>query len=380
MISFFVVSSLLCFYIIAGWPLLLGLWAILFRKPFRRKFSERTVTVIIAVHNGEKYLRAKLESVFLLNYPQELIEVIVVSDGSTDATDEIAESFSRVHLMRVPKGGKSAALSAAIPHATGEILFLTDVRQELDANCLRELICCFADDNIGAVSGQLIIRTDEGVRNRGSQDVGLYWKLETWVRYRLSEIDSMFGATGPVYALRRSLAVPIPGEILLDDMYLPLAGFFRGYRLVCCASAIAWDYPTTRHTEFGRKARTLAGNYQLLGYYPQLLVPFVNRMWFHYMSYKFGRIVVPWALLASFVSAFWLPDPWRWMLPLGGVLMIVCALLDESIPQGVFLKRVTSLVRTFLVMMAAAIVALRVYFVDPRSMWTVTKPKKEFLK
>lgn len=374
-IVFFICTILTC-YIVAGWPLLIGLLSIVRRNPVRRQFIPRTVSVIIPVHNGVQHLKAKLESIFALHYPQDLLEVLVISDGSTDGSDEVAKSFDRVHLMRVPKGGKSAALTAAIPRATGDILFLTDVRQELHPDCLRELVACFADPKVGAVSGQLIIRNDGGTR--ASRDVGLYWKLETWLRYRLSEIDSMFGATGPVYALRRDLAVPVPAEILLDDMYLPLAGFFRGYRLVCCESAVAWDYPTSRYTEFGRKIRTLAGNYQLLGYYPQLLLPFVNRMWFHYMSYKVGRIIMPWTLLGVFVSSFWLPDPWRWIVPSGAILAVLVALLDESIPQGNICKAVTSPIRTFLVMMAAAVVALRVFFVaDPRALWTVTKAEKK---
>lgn len=372
----FFICTFLTVYIVAGWPLLLGLLSLVRRNPVRREFQPRTVSVIIPVHNCIQHLKAKLESIFALHYPQELLQVIVISDGSTDGSDEVAKSFERVHFIRTQKGGKSAALTAAIPEATGDILFLTDVRQELHPDCLRELVSCFADPQVGAVSGQLIIRNNGGTR--ASLDVGLYWKVETWVRYRLSEIDSMFGATGPVYALRRDLAVPIPAEILLDDMYLPLAGFFRGYRLVCCESAIAWDYPTSRYTEFGRKIRTLAGNYQLLGYYPQLLLPFVNRMWFHYMSYKVGRIIMPWTLLGAFVSSFWLPDPWRWVVPSGGVLAVLVALLDESVPQGNICKVLTSPVRTFLVMMAAALVALRVFFVsDPRALWTVTKAEKK---
>ena len=372
---FFICAFLTC-YIVIGWPLLLGILSRIRRNPVRREFIPRSVSVLIPVHNGAQHLKAKLESLFALNYPQELLEVIVISDGSTDGTDDIAQAFERVRFMRVAKGGKSAALTAAFPKATGDILFLTDVRQELHPDCLRELISCFADPKVGAVSGQLIIRNNGGTR--ASLDVGLYWKLETWVRYRLSEIDSMFGATGPVYALRRDLAVPIPAEILLDDMYLPLAGFFRGYRLVCCESAIAWDYPTSRYTEFGRKIRTLAGNYQLLGYSPQLLLPFVNRMWFHYMSYKVGRIIMPWTLLGAFLSSFWLPDPWRWVAPSCGVLAVLIALLDESVPQGNICKPLTSPTRTFLVMMAAALVALRVFFVsDPRALWTVTKAEKK---
>ncbi len=369
MIALFAVCALLSLYILIGWPLLLGILATVLKRPYRREFHPRTVTVVMCVYNGAGHLREKLASIFAQTYPQDLIDVIVVSDGSTDDTDAIASSYDRVRLVRVPHGGKSAALSAGIPLAKGEILFLTDVRQALEPNCLHELVSCFADPKVGTASGQLMIRKNES--NRGSQDVGLYWQLERWVRHRMSDLDSMFGATGSVYAMRRELAVPIPAEILLDDMYLPLAAFFKGYRLVWCETAIAWDYPTTRHTEFSRKVRTLAGNYQLLMHYPRLLIPFVNRLWFHYLSYKLGRVIMPWTLLGSFVSSFWLPSPWNWVIPAGGVSAVVIALVEEVVPQGTLLKRLMSPVRTFLVMMAAALVALRVFFVDPRTLWRV---------
>ena len=96
---------------------------------------------------------------------------------------------------------------------------------------------------MGAVSGELIIRKGA---SHDEADIGLYWRYETWIRNRLSDIDSIFGATGPFYALRRELAVPIPPDQLLDDMYLPLAAFFRGYRLIVEPRARAFDYPTSR--------------------------------------------------------------------------------------------------------------------------------------
>jgi poly-beta-1,6-N-acetyl-D-glucosamine synthase len=374
MIWIFFLCSALLVYTIVGWPLLLGLWARLFARPALRDAVTRPVTVIIAVYNGERYLRAKLDSVFALDYPREQLEVFVVSDGSTDSTDSIAESYPGVRLIRVPKGGKCRALNASIPLASGEILFLTDVRQELDRNCLRELVSYYADPKVGTVSGELLIREGD---TSGSRDVGLYWRIETWIRDQLSSIDSMFGATGPVYTIRRSLAVPVPEEILLDDMYLPLAAYFRGYRLKMAKGAIAWDYATSTQTEFIRKVRTLAGNFQLLTYYPQLLVPFANRMWFHYVSYKLARMLMPWFLLGAAVSAYWLPEPWNWLVLAAFGLAVLVPFLDPRIPQKTVLKKLTSPLTTFLTMMAAAVMALRVFFVDPRSLWIVTSAKKD---
>src|SRR5262249_11184109 len=144
---------------------------------------------------------------------------------------------------------------------SGEIVVLTDVRQVLSRDCVKQLISCFSDPAVGAASGTLLIR---GAATQGQANVGAYWSYETWIRQNLSRVDSIFGATGPLYAIRRELVVSIPSHILLDDMYLPLAGFFQGYRLIVDDTAIAYDYPTTPSLEFRRKVRTLGGNYQIL--------------------------------------------------------------------------------------------------------------------
>jgi cellulose synthase/poly-beta-1,6-N-acetylglucosamine synthase-like glycosyltransferase len=362
-------------YAIAGYPLLLG-WLSRRGRPVTRVFEPRTVTVIVAVRNGEYFLRAKLESILGLDYPRELLEIVVVSDGSTDATESIAADFaaSGVRLLRIPPSGKPAALNAAIPEARGDILLLTDVRQALDPPSLRHLVACFADPTVGGVSGALRIRAGT---SSAEADIGMYWRYETWIRSRLARIDSMFGATGPFYALRHSLAVPLPPEILLDDMYLPLAGFFRGYRLITEDRAIAWDYPTSRETEFRRKVRTLAGNYQILRYYPELLGP-RNRMWLHFVSYKLARLLLPWALVATAIATFWLPDPLRLEAAVAQGAFYLLAALDGVVPSGFPLKRLSSPARTFTTMMLAAVCGLAVFFVPPQRLWKITSttPRK----
>ena len=373
----FWMSAALIAYILVGWPLLVALWSRLFPNPIRKEFTARTVTVVMAVNNGERYLADKLDSLLGLDYPAELLDVVVVSDGSTDSTDSIVERCSqrdpRVRLVRAPRGGKCAAINLGIARATGELLFFTDVRQALDPTCLRYLVACFADPRVGVASGGLRIRSSG---SQGEQAVGLYWRFEIWIRDRLSDIDSIFGATGAIYAMRRELAVPLPVEALLDDMYLPLAAFFKGYRLIVERKAIAWDVPTNLDEEFVRKVRTLGGNYQLMGYYPQLLGP-GNRMWLHYMSYKFGRLVLPY-LMVVFVIACVLAPGWIPKLSLAGVAGVcLLAAVDKWIPQSFLVKRVTATAKTFVSLMAASALAVRVFFVDPRSLWVVTRPKKE---
>ncbi|HWE52010.1 MAG TPA: glycosyltransferase family 2 protein [Bryobacteraceae bacterium] len=369
-LCFFLLAAIL-FYIVAGYPVLLAWLAARFPSPVIKGDTRRTVSFIIAVHNGERFLAAKLQSILGLDYPRELMQIIVVSDGSTDRTGEIAASFadSGVLLLVVPRAGKPQALNMAIPQATGEILVLTDVRQVLEPESVRRLVACFEDPKVGAASGDLIIRNSSVA---GEQTVGMYWRYERWIRKNLGQVDSIFGATGPFYAIRRSLAVTIPPDSLLDDMYLPLSAFHRGYRLVVEESARAIDYPTGIGTEFGRKVRTLAGNFQILGHYPWLLTP-RNRMLFHYLSYKVARLGLPWIVVLIGVDSFWLPRPWNLaaLIPQAG--FYICAAIDGWIPQGSAVKRITSLARTVVSLLAASVVAMRIFFVPPRDLWKPTQ-------
>jgi len=367
----FALFSVLVFYILVGYPLLLALAARLRARPVRRGAYEPSISIIIAVHNGAQWLEAKLHSVLALDYPREKMEVVVVSDGSTDHSEAIARQFEGqgVRLVKVPKGGKPLALNAAIATVSGEILLLTDVRQMLAANSVGCLMRCLADPEVGVVSGELVIATGE---SQEETQIGLYWKFEVWLRDQLSLIDSMFGATGAFYAMRRELAVTIPADILLDDVYLPLAAFFRGYRLIIEKSAYAYDVPTRREAEFRRKVRTLAGNYQILMAYPSLL-GWGNRMWWHFVSYKLGRLLLPWALIGMALSSVFLPDPWRWWIAGGQAFGYALAGLDEWIPTGFPIKKLSSPARTFVVMMAAAAMAVSVFFVPAQSLWKSTR-------
>jgi cellulose synthase/poly-beta-1,6-N-acetylglucosamine synthase-like glycosyltransferase len=365
-VLFFLIGTFFVFYVFAGYPLLLLVLGRVRRRPVRRAPGIYTVTVIIPVRNGERWIVSKLKSVFALDYPREKMQVIVVSDGSTDQTAELARECSGVEVLELPSGGKCRALNAAMERARGEILFLTDVRQPLDSKCLSQLVMNYADPSIGVASGELVITSGELMEHA---NIGLYMRYEEWLRKRISEVGSVAGATGAVYTIRRKLAKPLPDDCLLDDVYQPLAAYFQGYRVVLDGSAIAYDYPTKIEAEFSRKVRTLAGLYQIVGYYPRLLDPRQD-IWLHYVSHKLSRLLLPYAFALIAVSSLFLPDPWRTVLVAGQVLFYGLALVDRWIPEGMALKRISSLIRTFVMLLAASFAAGSILFRPARTLWT----------
>jgi len=368
------VSAALVAYILIGYPVWLAVAPVRSKPPVAKDLAFRTrVTVIMAVYNGADFVRRKLESILNLEYPQELLQILVVSDGSTDDTDAIAAEFSNrgIELVRSEHVGKAACLNLALQAAEGEILFFTDVRQLLEPHALSRLVANFADSTVGAVTGEMHLLPGDHGEHR---DMDLYWKYEMWARRKHSSIDSVFTTTGCIYALRRELAVAVPPDTLSDDAWLSLSVFFRGYRVVVDPKALAFDYPAIAGTEFRRRWRNLAGLWQLHARLPQLFTS-ANRMRRHFLSHKFSRLVLPWAMLAvlGFTVALH-PVEWRNFLLADEALFGALALADYWIPVRFPLKRVSSAARTFLLMNIASMAGLAVFFVPPQNFWKPTQP------
>lgn len=367
----FLLSVAFAVYVVFGYPVLLGLLAKLRPRPVQKQPQLKTVTVLLPVRNGEAWIRQKLEWILALDYPKELLQVIAISDGSTDGTEAAARAFALqgVELISIPQSGKATALNEGMRCARGEILFFTDVRQKLDPAALRNLVACFADPRVGVASGELIILRGGTLEE---DNVGLYWRYEKWIRKCQSRLDSVVGATGCIYAMRAALAGPLRADAILDDVNLPLRAFFQGYRVILDETARAYDYPTSLGSEFRRKVRTLAGVYQTIGEYPALLGP-LNRVWVHFMSHKLGRLLLPWALLIALASSFGLPGAWRAAALCAQASALALALLDAVLPDRFPLKRLTSPVRTVLVLIAASFCAAFFLILPRRILWQPTK-------
>jgi cellulose synthase/poly-beta-1,6-N-acetylglucosamine synthase-like glycosyltransferase len=302
--TLFWLSFAIVFYVYFGYPALLMVWRRMAARPVKKKYWEPAVSIVIAAHNERQRIEAKLANCFSLDYPKRKLQIIVSLDGPTDGSEFIVWKY-------VPRGvemvhsklhaGKAAALNRALRRATGEIVVFADVRQTFSRNAIRELTANFADKTVGAVSGELLLM--DRSQHEAISDVGLYWKYEKALRSMESDLHSIAGATGAIYAIRRELYEDLPEDTILDDVVTPLRIALKGKRVVFEPDAKAYDeVACCPRAEYGRKVRTLCGNYQLLCRLPQTLLPWRNPIFLQFLSHKVGRLVVPWALLILFVT------------------------------------------------------------------------------
>ena len=296
----FIILTLLLAYSFIFYPALIHILSQHLEHPVRKSHAyQPRVSVILVVSNEESCILSRLNNLAATNYPADQIEIILVSDGSTDGTLTQAQKLNipNLRIMEQPYSmGKAVCINAALSAATGEILVFADARQTFATLTIRELTANFDDPSVGAASGALEIAKG----NKGTSDgLGIYWKLEKFIRHSESRLDSAIGCTGAVYAMRRSCAKPIPPDTILDDIVLPMQAALAGYRIIFDPTATAFDpLPQDPAVENKRKERTLAGNFQMLFRYPAWLLPWKNRLWWQLISHKYLRLLSPFLLVA----------------------------------------------------------------------------------
>lgn len=346
------VALALLAYTYVGYPALIGFLARVFPwHPRPVPGWEPTVSICVAAYNCKAYITAKLDSLLALDYPADKIEILIYSDASTDGTDELmadrASRDPRVHLLRgETRMGKPTALNRMRERATGEVLVITDARQPLDRAALRALVSLLGAPEVGCVTGNLVLE--------GSAGSGVYWRYENWIRKQESRFGSVTGMTGPLSALRRSDLGQLPPNLILDDVWIPMQLRLRGMRVLLAEGAIARDKAFADDREFGRKARTLAGNYQVFGWMPRLLVPFVNPSWFETMSHKIARLLCPWCLLGLLVACVLGARESALLSGLVAAQILFYGLATAGNHAG----RIGTVARTFVVLNVAAVVGL----------------------
>jgi len=256
--------------------------------------------VVIIVHNGRDLVQAKLENLIDQTYAG-FFRIYLACDGCDDDTEQLARQFPKVKVVSFhPRSGKSATLNKVISEVEEEIVVFTDIRQQFDEDAVHQLVANFADDRIGVVSGQY---TMSGDASGGMEGVGLYWKIETFLRKNEARLYSTVGATGSIYAIRKSIWQSIPDDALIDDVSIPLKINSQGYRTIFEPAAQARDhYAVSWEHEKIRKTRTMAGNFQIALHPGSYGNPYQGRLFFQYMSHKFLRLLVPGFLFIVLLS------------------------------------------------------------------------------
>ena len=373
----------ICFWLLAAvvayaylaYPLLLALLTSLSRRPVNRGAVSGSVSVVIAAYNEEATVGRRVRE-FLDAFQRMGLtgELIVVSDGSTDRTAQAArEAALQDPACRVielsANAGKAVALTAGAEAARNDIVVFADARQTWAPDALVRLMENFADPAVGAVSGDLVVRSAAGVM----QGVGFYWRYEKWLRRRESELWSMVGATGAISAVRRALFRPLPPQTILDDVYWPMQVAVQGFRVIHDERALAFDrLPERARDEFRRKVRTLSGNFQLVARLPTLLLPGRNPIWVQFVSHKLLRLVVPWALLALLAINLRLGRPVYWTTLVAQAAGYAIGLLGMLHAVG-SRSRIAAAAASFLVLNAAAWCAFWVWvFGRSARSWTKT--------
>jgi cellulose synthase/poly-beta-1,6-N-acetylglucosamine synthase-like glycosyltransferase len=329
-----------------------------------------TVSILMAVHNEAMALPAKLKSLEEIDYRRDLHEIVVVSDGSTDRTNQILSNWaSERHRVIICDShrGKATALNRAMQEAKGEILVFTDARQQIEPAAVKCLAANFADPAVGCVSGELMLDSADG-SGGGGEGLGLYWRLEKKIREWESRTGSVVGATGAFYAIRRDLAVPLPPAAILDDVYLPMQAARKGKRVIFEPAARVFDSLATPNREFRRKVRTLTGNYQLLQLAPWLLTR-ENPIRFEFICHKVFRLLIPFALGTLLLSSLLLPGyPYRLALMLQVLFYALAALGAFPSRLGV-VSRLANVALGFLMLNTAAAVAFLYFVTGRKTVW-----------
>jgi biofilm PGA synthesis N-glycosyltransferase PgaC len=363
-------AAILIVYTYFGYPAWLWLRKCLRSKPVKKAASTPLFSVVMVVRNEAAILERKLRNLLSLDYPADRYEIIAISDGSEDSTNQILTRYAmdrQVHIVLNPSPqGKAASLNEAIALASGELVMFTDVRQYIEPEAMKFLAANFADPAIGCVSGELILGDPQA--GESAKGVGLYWRMEKHIRELESATGSVVGATGAIYAVRRKLLVSLPPETILDDVFIPMNVVRQGARVAFDPTARAWDDPDLgREREFARKVRTLSGNYQLLQLAPWLLTR-DNPLRFEFVSHKLLRLAAPFLLVSLLGSSFLVRQPfYRIAFWLQAAFYALGALALRLTCGPV--ARVADAALTFVTLNTAAVVAFANFVTGRKPVW-----------
>lgn len=378
----FWVCLVVLFYTYVGYPLMLRLFAGRKRSASAMGAFEPAVTLLVSAYNEEAVIREKLENSLSLDYPADRLEVIVISDASDDRTDELVAGFtdSRVRLLRMPeRGGKTAGLNRAVPLARGQIVVFSDANAIYDRNAIRAIVSPFADGRVGAVTGEQ--RYHAAGEGTAGESEGFYWRYEQSIKRLESDVASVVGGDGAIYAIRKELYQPMRPEDI-SDFINPLQIVLAGYRNVYQPDAFAFEHSGDSDLkEFRRKTRIVNQAFRATMQYAQLLNPLRHGIFaVQLISHKLLRWLALLPLLGLAVSSYALHNEslfyavafWAQVLAYGLALVGLLLVGSKTRP------RVVSVPYYFVLVNVASIVGIVENLFGKRyATWTTVREREE---
>jgi len=293
-------AALTLFYVYAGYPVLLGLLALFSRRARPQPGYTPNISILIAACNEEANIRQKLKQTLDLDYPAEKMEILVLSDGSQDRTDEIVQQFGdpRVRLIRIPqRQGKTNAQNHGVRYAQGDVLVFSDATTVYHPQALRYLTANYEDEKVGAVSGRYQYFEAEQTSPTGLGTI-VFWNYENNIKVQQSRISTLTGCCGCIYSVRKCAYTELASDVI-SDLVQPLWVIRKGYRVVFEDRALAYEQTTeSTSEEFFMRVRVITRGMRGLLSVPDLLKPWqYGWIAFQLFSHKILRWLVPVFLL-----------------------------------------------------------------------------------
>jgi cellulose synthase/poly-beta-1,6-N-acetylglucosamine synthase-like glycosyltransferase len=304
------------------------------RRTSADRFQWPKVTMLVAAHNEEGIIKEKIRNCLAIDYPDKNFHVVIASDGSNDRTNAIVQSCKnpRIQLIAYPeRQGKIGTLNATLPTLTDQIVVMSDANTMYSPDAVRKLARHFADERVGCVCGELILESPEG----GGSGEGLYWKYETLLKRMESKCGFLLGATGGIFAIRKSLFQPLPPGTIIEDFVTGMKVLAQGFKVCYEPEARATEFmePTMRD-EMRRKSRIGAGGFQAIGLTAEMLNPGRGLPAIGYWSHKIIRWFVPFLMVGALAANVGL------VTETGYVLLLALQLLAYVIGiQGLLARR-----------------------------------------
>lgn len=302
---FWFVFILICYHYV-GYPLYLMALYFFKKDTVIKNEIYPFVDLVIAAYNEEKVIEQKIKNSLELDYPTEKLNIIIVSDGSTDTTHQIVQKYENARLIGMfhpLRRGKTAALNRALDSATGQIVVFSDANSMFDSNAVKMLVRNFNDSVVGGVCGRKSIVSNEA--RESSRGDGLFWDFESSLKNMQSHVDSISTGDGEIFAVRRELYEEIPEFIINDDTAITLNIIEKGYRVIYEPEAVSREEASSIiEDDFNVKARMVSGGYQTMKQYSRMFFPPRNLFSVQFLSHKLLRWVMPYLLIILFISSF----------------------------------------------------------------------------